>query len=368
MRCLFCLLILSLSCILPSGASAEELRWPLDIEISPSSSFMEYRGLRFHGGVDLRTRRAVGFPVFAIADGFVSRLKIQHRGFGYALYVDHPALKLRSVFGHLDDYAEPMAAWAAKKLQKMGKRYGIDDQFGPETFPVKKGQLIAYTGETGLGPPHLHFELRTLNDEPLSPTALGYVIPDRIDPDCTGVWIEPLSHGTMINGGFLPCRIPLTKSEGNFWSWDSPIRIQGRAGLAVGVLDRAEGDNRMSAAEIRLSLDGKEVFSRLFHRYSYDENRQAAYVFDAVRSAAPGLGYVVWMFKWPFENMMLSREHSAWAGVLDESGAGKRLSISIKDFSGREAQVEGPVDVTGIPRRTTPTSDRFLAHDATTSF
>ncbi len=306
---------------------------------------MEYRGLRFHGGVDLRTRKAVGFPVYAIDDGFVSRIKIQHRGFGYALYVDHPNRRIRSVFGHLDDFAEPMASWAAKKLAKLGKRYGIDDEFGPETFPVKKGQLIAYTGETGLGPPHLHFELRTLKDEPLSPTSLGYVIPDRIDPEFTGLWVEPLSFGTRVNGSFLSYRVSLKKHHGNTWTWDEPIRICGRAGLSVGVLDRAEGDNRMSAAELYLSVDDKEFFSRAFHKYSYDENRQAAYVYDAVRSAAPGLGYVVWMFKWPYESMMLSQLQKPWAGVLDSSCVGRRLKIRIRDYSGREACAEGPLDI-----------------------
>jgi hypothetical protein len=127
--------------------------------------------MRFHGGVDLRTRQTTGFPIFALADGFVSRMKVQHRGFGYALYVDYPSFNVRGVYGHLDDYANPMAQHAIDKLKKMNARYGIDDTFG-RTNSRSKNQ-IAYT--TGLRPPHLRmsFGLSKMN---ISPT-LGMKVP-----------------------------------------------------------------------------------------------------------------------------------------------------------------------------------------------
>ncbi|MBI3039384.1 M23 family metallopeptidase, partial [bacterium] len=180
--------------------------WPLKIEISPSSSFGEFRGMRFHTGVDLRTKtnQKTGYPVYAIEDGFVSRMKVQHRGFGYALYVDHPSINSRAVFGHLEDYAEPMATYIREKLKKMRAHFGIDDFFQESKFPIKKGQIIAYTGESGLGPPHLHFELRKFNDELIAPTSLGMIIPDKRPPDLLDIYFEPLATDSRINDQFLP--------------------------------------------------------------------------------------------------------------------------------------------------------------------
>jgi hypothetical protein len=111
------------------ATAGQAVQWPLDIEIDTSASFAEFRGFRFHAGIDLRTQRRNGLPVRAMADGYVSRIKIQFRGFGYALYVDHPELQVRSVYAHLQDFAPPVGDVAREKLQKMQARHGIDEFF-----------------------------------------------------------------------------------------------------------------------------------------------------------------------------------------------------------------------------------------------
>lgn len=322
--------------------SGQDLIWPLKIEISPSSSFAEFRGLRFHGGVDLRTRQTTGFPVVAIADGYVSRMKIQHRGFGYALYVDHPGLKLRSVFGHLDDYAEPMASYASEKLKKIGKRYGIDDSFPEGRFPVKKGQVIAFSGETGIGPAHLHFELRRLNDDPVSPTLVGYRIPDSTVPTAYSLHVVPLGPDSRIDGGFLRKSIPLVKRSPNRYSWANLIITQGRVGLEIGIADLGPGGNRFGVESIELKVDGKTSFKRVFSEFSYDEMKQCPYVYDYEMSNMKGTGYVYNLFRWPFETLKFSPGFGPWAGTLGKQGPGEHaLSIEARDFSGNTIVAEG---------------------------
>lgn len=326
------------------GVAASELIWPLTIDISQSSSFAEFRGMRFHGGIDLRTRQTTGFPVKAIADGYVSRLKVQHRGFGYAMYVDHPKLKIRSVFGHLDDFADPMGEYARTKLKKMKSSYGIDDFFSAGKFPVKKGQVIGYTGETGLGPPHLHFELRTFADEPISPTSVGYQIPDRIIPVLVGITLDPLAAGTRINGQFLPYAIPVKKCPEGRYHWIEPVSISGKVGIQAGIVDQGEGGNRFGVEEIKVFLDDQLLFSRLFNRYSYDDNDQCPYVYDYHRSQRPGTGYVYTLFKWPMEKLEFSKSWPAWSGALESTSAGRRvLKITAVDFGGNLIVAEGPV-------------------------
>lgn len=335
-------------CALAGAVFAEQFRWPLDIEISPSSSFCESRGWRFHGGVDIRTRLKTGFPVRAPADGFVSRVKVQWRGFGYALYLDHPASGVRSVYGHLDDFAGPVAGYVAQKLKNMKARYGIDDFFGPDRFPVKKGQVIAFTGETGLGPAHLHFELRRFNDDPISPAAVGLIVPDRIPPVFLSLYADPLSAETRINGGFLPATIPMKRLKDGTWAWDGVLVLEGKSGMTVGLVDHGEGGNKFGIEYMSISLDGKVLLKRSFTQYGYDENAQASWIYDYPRTSRPGAGYVYTMFRWPFETLRFSPGFGPWSGVIGEAPTGQgELSIEAVDFGGNRITAKGRVDCRG---------------------
>ncbi len=337
--------VLTAAClaVLPVLLTAETPDWPLRIEIKQSSSFAEYRGLRFHAGIDLKTRGETGHAVHAMADGFVSRLKVQHRGAGNSVYLDHPGLAVRSLYAHLERFAEPMARYIADKQARSGSRYGIDDFFGPEKFPVKKGQIIGYSGETGLGPPHLHFETRKLNDDPISPSSLGLVAPDTSIPQAFHLHVDPLSPKTLINGGFHPVTVPLAKTGPGSYGWKQPVRLAGRAGLAIGLIDHGEGGSRFGVGSVRLELDGKALFERRFDTFSYDQNPQCPYVYDHPKTERPGTGFVYTLFRWPFDTTPFSAGAQPWAGVLDLTPGPHAVRIVARDFAGNQVVVEGPV-------------------------
>jgi hypothetical protein len=327
---------------LPFGAKAE-LIWPLGIDISQSSSFAEFRGLRFHAGIDLRTQRQTGFPVRAIADGFISRIKVQYRGYGYALYIDHPSLKRRVVYGHLQDFSGPVGDYARKKLRKIGQRFGIDDFFGPDRFPVTKGQVVGISGETGAGPPHLHFEVRNLADEPEAPALLGYRPDDRIYPSFHHLYLEPFSFPCEINGSFLPFRTNLKKKTTRMYKTLQNPKISGKVGVKVGVSDTNGVGNVFGIEKILLEVGGKTAFSRLFHSYSYPENDQASFVYDFVKSNQKGTGYVINMYKLPGETLPFAKEHPAWAGLIDFSGQSghEDCVLQIVDFGNNQVELQG---------------------------
>jgi hypothetical protein len=306
--------------------------WPLDIEISQSSSYAEFRGFRFHAGIDLRTKRTTGFPVRAIADGFISRMKVQYRGYGYALYIDHPTLQRRVVYGHLQDFSGAPGEYARKKLKKIGQRYGIDDFFGPDKFPVKKGQVIALSGETGSGPPHLHFEVRTLSDEPIAPALLGFRPEDKIFPRFYRFYLEPYSFPCEINGSFLPYNttIKMKKHDGLL---SEPIELSGIAGVKIGVLDRNGVGNVYGVEEISLKIDGKVLFERKFHKFSYAQNSQCSLVYDYIKSNQKNTGYVVNMFKLPGETLPFSQGFSPWSGLISDAAIENSvISLVARDF------------------------------------
>ncbi|RCK75279.1 MAG: hypothetical protein OZSIB_4363 [Candidatus Ozemobacter sibiricus] len=334
--------------------AGEPLEWPLRIEIKQSSSFAEYRGLRFHAGIDLKTQGTIGHPVHAIADGFVSRLKVQHRGAGNSVYLDHPGAGVRSLYAHLDRFAEPMASYIAAKQAKTGSRYGIDDSFGPDRFPVKKGQIIGYSGETGLGPPHLHFELRRFNDHPISPAMVGLIAPDTSRPEAFHVHVDPLSPETVIDGGFRPVTIPLTKTGPGRYVWKHSVHLAGRAGLHVGIIDHGEGGSRFGVDLVRLMVDGQTLFERRFQTFSYDHNPQCPYVYDHHRSERPGTGFVYTLFRWPHDTTPFAGSWPPWAGVLDLAPGTHQVAILVADFAGNEVTIEGTVVVEPALAKTHP--------------
>src|SRR5690554_2216011 len=134
-------------------------RPPLDLAPQASGSFGELRANHFHTGTDYRTNQREGYPVYAVADGFISRARVQIGGGGNALYIDHPN-GYTSVYMHLQKFNNTIAATVKGKQYEV-QQFDVDFSPGKNIIQVKKGDIIAYSGNTGgSGGPHLHFELR----------------------------------------------------------------------------------------------------------------------------------------------------------------------------------------------------------------
>lgn len=134
------------------------LELPLKTEVFLAGNFGELRSNHFHGGLDFRTEGRVGLPVFSVDEGYVSRVSISHYGAGKALYVQHPG-DIMSVYFHLDRFTPELTRLVEEKQHEVEK-WALDYTFKPGEFPVKRGEQIAFAGNTGSSDgPHLHFEL-----------------------------------------------------------------------------------------------------------------------------------------------------------------------------------------------------------------
>ena len=149
--------------------SAQTFRSPVDIPILLSGNFGELRNNHFHSGIDFKTQGVEGKNIRAVKDGYVSRILVSPWGYGHALYVKHPDSTM-SVYGHLRNFAGHIATYV-KEQQYAQERFSVDLSPEPSQFPVKAGELIALSGNTGSsGGPHLHFEIRDLRTgEPVDP-------------------------------------------------------------------------------------------------------------------------------------------------------------------------------------------------------
>src|SRR5512138_56992 len=148
-------------------------RSPVDYTISLSGSFGEVRKNHFHSGLDIRTDGVTGKPVRAAADGYISRINISPYGFGKSLYIQHPN-GYTTVYAHLNSYAGKISTYAHAQQYKQ-ESFAIDIEVPAGALPVKKGDLIAFSGNSGSsGGPHLHFEIRDGGtQDPMDPLEFG---------------------------------------------------------------------------------------------------------------------------------------------------------------------------------------------------
>ena len=155
---------------------------PLSIPIFLAGNFGECRPNHFHSGIDIKTLGKENLPVHAAASGYVSRIKLDAVGFGHALYITHPN-GFTTLYAHLNDF-EPALQKFVRQQQYAQKKWNIDVTLNPDQFPVRQGQFIAYSGNTGSSTaPHLHFEIRnTLSEHPLNPMLFGLPIADTLAP------------------------------------------------------------------------------------------------------------------------------------------------------------------------------------------
>lgn len=164
------------------GYPKDYFRNPLDIPIFLAGNFGECRPGHFHSGIDIKTKGEEGQPVHAAADGYISRIKMEKGGFGHGLYITHPN-GYTTLYAHLSTFSQSIQQYV-KEQQYAQQRWDVDLQLSPTQFPVKKGQQVALSGNTGASTaPHLHFEIRnTKTEHPLNPEQFGLPITDGIAP------------------------------------------------------------------------------------------------------------------------------------------------------------------------------------------
>jgi murein DD-endopeptidase MepM/ murein hydrolase activator NlpD len=250
-----------------------DFRPPLDITPPAlAGSFGELRGNHFHSGIDFRTNQREGYPVYAIADGYVSRIRVQNSGFGQALYLTHPN-GYTSVYGHLSRFA-PKVAQAVKDLSYQKKTFELDEFPVPDQFPVHKGDLIAYTGNRGSsGGPHLHFEIRDSKTEStVNPQLFGIQIPDDIPPVIYALYVYKLNKKPFSE--YTPKQYFQALGSNGTYHIAGTINVSGEVGFGVTTTDRHNGASGINGVySIELELDGKKIFTSSLEKFAFENSK-----------------------------------------------------------------------------------------------
>lgn len=254
--------------------------WPLKTDIDLSSGFGDLRNFRFHAGIDLRTGGVEGREVFSPVDGYVWRIKMSYYGYGKGLYIKGDDGYLY-VFGHLKDFTDKIDN-VVKKRQVADTRYYLDMTFPVDSLRVKKGELVAFSGQTGSGAPHLHFEKRSGDNYPVNPLTHGYRLKDNTRPVFTRIGFQLADDHSVFYGGTRKIYLDVspTKKDGYFYL-DTILYFNSPFGIFAECFDRIRpGGMRQAVYKLTLQVDGKTCYQVIFDSLDFDKGGMVNLEYD----------------------------------------------------------------------------------------
>ena len=254
--------------------NAQEMIAPLDIPLFLSGNFGELRNDHFHAGLDFKTQGVTGFPVRVVNEGFISRISVGPYGFGRAVYINHPD-GTTSIYGHLDRFTQKIESVVADS-QYVKESFSVNLYFPAQQLPVKQGEIIAYSGNTGSsGGPHLHFELRnTKNEKPFDPLpAFKNQLKDSRSPEIRSLLFVPQPGKGIVNGSADKQIIDIVRDKNGKYVLSKPVKAWGTIGIGIKAYDRMDATtNIYGVKEIRLRVNNLLVFHSVINEFSYDES------------------------------------------------------------------------------------------------
>lgn len=267
---LFFITFLCVSGVLRAG---DTLSSPLQIPVALSASFGELRPNHFHAGLDLKTEQRCGLPVYSVEDGYVSRVKIAQFGYGNCLYITHPNQGITTVYAHLDAFNDTLTNWI-KAYQYQEKSFQIDVQFPDTLFPVKNGDWVAISGNTGSsGGPHVHFEVRSTDFEQASDPQQYIRIPDTVRPKFTKVAVRPVPMQGVVNGQCAFQSFKTWQQETGKYTTKN-VQAWGKVGLEFMAFDYMDGQsNFYGLKRLEVYVDSVPYFTYQIDQFDFDNDK-----------------------------------------------------------------------------------------------
>ncbi|MBG7612872.1 M23 family metallopeptidase [Polaribacter sp. BAL334] len=247
---------------------------PLKIPIVLSGSFGELRNNHFHSGLDIKTQGKEGLEVLAAGEGYVSRIKLSQFGYGKSIYITHPN-GFTTVYAHLSKFAPKIESYV-KSIQYKKECYEIEEtRFSEDTFPIEKGEIIAFSGDTGgSGGPHLHFEIRdTESEKIINPLFFNFAIQDTIAPIFQSVKVYSLSENSHINQQNNHFQLPIKKiAEGEHIA--DKISAQNLIGFGVEVIDKMDSTyNKLGIYSLEMQVNGQSMYYHELETFDFAESK-----------------------------------------------------------------------------------------------
>jgi hypothetical protein len=323
----------------------ETYLWPTNASENVSATFGETRSRHFHAAIDVKTWGKSGFDIYATRDGTLWRISVQPDGYGKFLVLKHTDGSY-SAYAHLDDFA-PSIQFIADSIRYSRNFGSIDTTFTNRRVQFQKGDLIAYSGATGIGPPHLHFELRSPQNRAFNPLLAGIPMPDRVFPQFSQLGFEALEPTGSVEGrmDFFTKR---GSTRGGYHDFGT-VKAHGTIGLSSVVFDQANGSggNTYAVYELETFVDGIRRFHAKADSFSFDQTGEM--FLDRVYHLLRNKGLFLQRLWIRDGNSIPFYDRSLGNGTIQDDGKKHTVVIAARDFAGNEKKARVVVDFSRAP-------------------
>ncbi|MFO8053564.1 MAG: M23 family metallopeptidase [Bacteroidales bacterium] len=314
-------------------------RPPLDLGMNLSGTFGELRSNHFHSGIDIRTNRSIGYPVYAIADGWVSRLRVGPTGFGRALYLTHPTGHT-SVYAHLNRFNDDITRFVRQK-QYANESFSVNFYLSRNQIPVKRGDIIGYSGNSGSSAaPHLHFEIRNAhNQHPTNVLKHGFEMKDNSCPLIQRLRFYPVGAGSAINQKPYEQSVYVFDRGTDIKLNTSRVRISGKIALGVQAIDQSYGSTKKNGPyRVSMYADSVKFWEFIADHFSFYETRYMNAMIDYGSYKRNGHKYYQSYLRPGNQLSMIAVKDN---GLVEFAPGQKRtIRIEVADLAGNVSSVE----------------------------
>ena len=315
---------------------------PLEIPLILSGTFGELRPNHFHAGLDIKTQQREGLNVLAAADGYISRIRIAHWGYGKALYITH-SNGYTTVYGHLQKFSDRIEAYI-KQQQYKNESFEVQAYPSASELPITKGEIIALSGRTGgfMGP-HLHFEIRDSSTEKtINPFLFGIQISDSKRPTINTLVGYSLDSDSQINQINTPLQLSFKRlSNGDLLA--DKINAFGKIGFGVNAYDQLDNaTNQNGLYSLELSVNGEKFHEFKASILAFSEDKYINLLVDYERLDKISQR-IQKCFIEPSNklNMYATSVNNGYLTIEDKKSY--NIDIVAKDFSGNMQKLTIPV-------------------------
>ena len=327
---------------------------PLEIPLILNGNFGEARSNHFHSGIDIKTQLKEGFKILSAADGYISRIKIAHGGFGKAIYIDHPN-GYTTVYAHLKKFNNEIERFI-KKYQYKRQSYEIDLYLNPKDIKVVNHQIIAISGNTGSSSgPHLHFETRkSSSQKALNPLLFGIDIKDTKRPQVNSIYMY---KKMSLNDISEPIKLELSKINDSTY-YTGKIKENGLISFGVNGFDQQDlANNRNGIYKISTFYINKLINSITFDSFFFEEsikiNTLIDYPYYIINKQR-----ILKLFKEEENDLSIyTNENNGFIDIKKKSSIYK---VKISDIKGNNVFINIPINFGESNQKITTNSENIL--------
>ena len=312
--------LLLVCALLASGVPAgAELQWPIDRPMMVTGTFGEFRGAHYHHGIDISTGGKTGFKIFSAGDGYVSSVMYQQWGIGYAVLVRHSD-GLITLYGHLKGFSDQILG--NKSVQKFReqirnrKDFRVD--FSGPSIPVRRGAVIGFSGDSGIGLEHFHFEVRKKDNEPVNPLVGFLSVPDRSAPVISSLSLVPLDPYSTVDGSAKEKKYAVVvRGRGAYGilGLSAPV-VSGAIAVKINAYDRIGIKNNVAVYGADLFVRDRLAYRFRFDRIVRDTSHRAGLRYDY--DASSFSNYTLYLY-----------DRAGGEGIIRTGLAGESLPVRI---------------------------------------